>query len=333
LSQPPKSPLERGRPDVTAHFLAAIVQSSDDAIVSKDLDGIITSWNKGAERLFGYTPEEAIGKPIRMLIPTNRQDEEPAILERIRRGEATNHYETVRQRKDGTLVDISLTVSPIRTSEGDIVGASKIARDITERKRAEERQAFLIRELHHRTMNLFTVIQSVVNRTLADSASKAKHVLNARLQALAQAHRLLADATWEGAPLNEIIRRELAGFSDHLSISGCDIVLNAHAVQQFALMTHELATNAVKYGALSAPNGRVSIEGCIERTNGDGTFVFLWKETGGPKVSAPQRKGFGSAILIDVAKQFGEQVSLIYEPEGLRYQLHFPLSAIEATGS
>jgi PAS domain S-box-containing protein len=118
--------------------LAAIVESSEDAILSKDLNAIITSWNQAAEKLFGYTAEEAVGKPITILIPPNRHDEEPAILERIRRGERVEHYETVRQRKDGSLVDISLSVSPIRDGLKNIVGASKIARDITRRKLAEE---------------------------------------------------------------------------------------------------------------------------------------------------------------------------------------------------
>jgi PAS domain S-box-containing protein len=111
--------------------LAAIVQWSDDAIVSKDLDGIITSWNSSAERIFGYSAQEAIGQPVTMLIPADRRDEERGILERIRRGESVDHYETVRCRKDGTLLDISLTISPIADSQGRIVGASKIARDIS----------------------------------------------------------------------------------------------------------------------------------------------------------------------------------------------------------
>lgn len=118
--------------------LAAIVESSDDAIISKDLNGVITSWNRGAERLFGYTAQEAIGQPVTMLFPPERLDEEPRILESIRRGEAIEHYETARRRKDGTLVDISLTVSPLRDERGQIVGVSKIARNITERKRAEQ---------------------------------------------------------------------------------------------------------------------------------------------------------------------------------------------------
>ncbi len=123
--------------------LAAIVESSEDAIVSKTLDGIIRSWNAGAERLFGYTAEEAVGQPITLIIPPERQDEEQAILGRLRRGERVEHFETVRVAKDGRRLDISLTVSPVRDDEGQIIGASKIARDITERKRAQETTRFL----------------------------------------------------------------------------------------------------------------------------------------------------------------------------------------------
>ena len=129
---------------------AAIVASSDDAIISKDLNGVITSWNRGAERVFGYTASEAVGQSVTMLIPADRADEEPMILGRIRRGQTVDHYETVRLRKDGTLIDISLTVSPIKDTHGLIVGASKIARDITERKRAEE--AVRQSEEHYRVL-------------------------------------------------------------------------------------------------------------------------------------------------------------------------------------
>jgi PAS domain S-box-containing protein len=117
--------------------LAAIVESSDDAIISKTLEGVITTWNRGAERIFGYTAEEVIGKPVTLLIPPNQIDEEPAILQKLRRGERIDHYETVRMRKDGTLLDVSLTVSPVKDLNGTIIGASKIARDTTQRKRTE----------------------------------------------------------------------------------------------------------------------------------------------------------------------------------------------------
>lgn len=121
-----------------ARQMVAIVASSDDAIISKDLDGVIRSWNPGAERLFGYTAEEAIGKPITMLIPAERLDEEPTILSRLRKGERVDHFETVRKRKDGTLLDISLTISPVKDDLGRVIGASKVARDITQRKEADE---------------------------------------------------------------------------------------------------------------------------------------------------------------------------------------------------
>lgn len=117
--------------------LASIVESSDDAIIGKDLEGIITSWNRAAERMFGYTAAEAVGRSVRIIIPADRQDEETAVLDRIKRGEKVEHFETIRCHKAGTCLSISLTVSPIRNA-GVVVGASKIARDITERKRAEE---------------------------------------------------------------------------------------------------------------------------------------------------------------------------------------------------
>ena len=120
-------------------WLASIVEFSDDAIVSKNLDGVITSWNRGAERVFGYTADEAIGQPITIVIPQDRHDEERAILTRIRRGERIDHFETVRQRKHGSLIVVSLTVSPVKDAEGKIVGASKSARDITEQKRIRSR--------------------------------------------------------------------------------------------------------------------------------------------------------------------------------------------------
>ena len=125
-------------PELAQYWLSAIIESADDAVISKTLEGIITSWNKGAERIFGYTADEVIGKPVMILIPADHKDEEPTILARLRAGDRIEHYETVRVRKDGRLIDISLTVSPIRGPNGQIVGASKIARDITEQKLARK---------------------------------------------------------------------------------------------------------------------------------------------------------------------------------------------------
>jgi PAS domain S-box-containing protein len=163
----------RGAEEVRLH-LAAIVESSDDAIISKSLEGVILSWNEGAERIFGYSAEEILGKPVVMLIPPDRRDEEPKILERLKRGERIDHYETVRVSKDGKALDISLTVSPIKDKNGKIIAASKVARDITERKQAEERlrEQTEVIETINRTgqrlsaeLNLQKVVQVVTNAT------------------------------------------------------------------------------------------------------------------------------------------------------------------------
>jgi PAS domain S-box-containing protein len=152
-----------------AQRIIAIVESSDDAIISKDLNGVITSWNRGAERLFGYTAEEVIGKPVTILMPPDRRDEEPPILERIRRGERIEHYETVRRRKYGGDVDISLSVSPIKNAHGIVVGASKIARDISDRKRSEAQITILAREAEHRAKNVLATVQATVHLSQSDT--------------------------------------------------------------------------------------------------------------------------------------------------------------------
>src|ERR1041385_8206299 len=149
-------------------WLASIVESSDDAIVSKNLDGVITSWKRGAARVFGYTAAEAIGQSITIVIPENRLSEEVEILTRIRRGERIDHFETVRQRKHASLIIVSLTVSPVKDDRGKIIGTSKIARDITEQRRSQEQIAVLAREAEHRSKNLFANVQALVSLSQAD---------------------------------------------------------------------------------------------------------------------------------------------------------------------
>jgi len=156
--------IERIRAQKAAQQLISIVESSHDAIVSKDLDGTIMTWNRGAERLFGYSAEDAIGRSITMLIPPDRRDEEPGILARIRKGEMVDHFETVRRRKDGSLFDISLTISPVRDAKGRIVGASKIARDISERKEAEAR----LKDSQRRLQELLAAIPAAIYTTDAE---------------------------------------------------------------------------------------------------------------------------------------------------------------------
>ena len=291
------------RAEERAQRLASIVEFSDDAIISKDLDGVITSWNRGAERLFGYTAEDAIGRPITILIPPDRQNEEPAILDRIRHGELVDHYETVRRRKDGSLVDISLTVSPIKNAEGRIVGASKIARDISDRKRAHEKQVLFVREIKHRIKNTMAIVQAIARQTLRAVSDADREAFFARLQALAGAHDLLTAESWSQASLGDVVDRALEPFKEEhrerFFIDGPDgIRLDAQKSCLVSMALHELATNAVKYGALSNTSGRVHLAWEILPADPPHRrFRLRWQEHGGPPVEPPERRGFGSLLI------------------------------------
>ena len=299
-------------------WLASIVQSSDDAIVSKNLDAIITSWNKGAERVFGYTAEEAIGQPITILIPQDRQDEERAILTRIRRGERIDHFETVRQHKHGSPIVVSLTISPVKNAEGKIVGASKIARDITEQKRSQEQIATLAREAEHRSKNLLANVQAMVNLSQAEAVDDLKKAIEGRIQALANVHSLFVATRWIGAELSTIARQELAPYSasgeKRVRVNGPQVLLEPNTAQAVAVTLHELATNAVKYGALSVANGKIDFEWSHEP---NGRLNLRWTETGGPIVKPPTRKGFGARIMEQMISQLKGETRFDWRPEGL----------------
>jgi PAS domain S-box-containing protein len=323
--------IERTQAEQTDQRLAAIIDSSHDAIVSKDLNGVITTWNRGAERLFGYTGEEVIGKPITILIPAERHNEEPGILERIRRGERVDHYETVRQRKDGTLIDLSLSVSPVKDASGKVIGASKIARDITERKQAQERQELLSREIHHRTKNIFSVVQAVVCRSFLGKRTleEAEQAILSRLHSLAQTHVMLIDREWQGGDFAEVVRTEMSPYADRVTIEGPTLMLNARAAQNFALVVHELATNAAKYGALSNLTGHVHISWSVLKPNGHRQFIFRWHERGGPQVAAPTRKGFGTTVLeLVMAEHFEVSPRIEFAADGVRYEVIGSLEGI-----
>jgi PAS domain S-box-containing protein len=299
-------------------WLASIVESSDDAIVSKNLNGIITSWNKGAERIFGYTAEEVTGQPITIVIPQDRQDEERTILTRIRRGERIDHFETVRQRKNGSLIVVSLSVSPVRDAQGRIVGASKIARDITEQKRAQEQIATLAREAEHRSKNLLASVQATVRLSQAETSEGLKQTIEGRIQALANVNSLFISTRWIGAELSSIATQELAPYSDQgetrVQIDGPPVLLEPNAAQAIAVTLHELATNAAKYGALTAAKGRVELKWLHEA---DGLLILRWTEVGGPPVQIPTRKGFGSRVMEGVVRQLKGKTCFDWRPEGL----------------
>jgi PAS domain S-box-containing protein len=321
---------DRKQGEQTAHRLASIVESSDDAIVSKDLNGVIVSWNRGAERLFGYVADEVIGKSVAILIPQDRMNEEPGILERIRRGERIEHYETVRRRKDGSLVEISLTVSPLIDSRGKIIGASKIARDITERKRAQAQQALLLNEMKHRVKNTLATVQAIATQTLRSVSSDERGSFAARIHALASAHDLLTLERWNRASLREVVSEVLRPFQEshreRFLIEGTEeIFLDASHSLTMAMALHELATNAVKYGALSNRSGRVSVTWNVINGRPSNRLKLRWKERGGPAITPPKRKGFGSRLI---ERAFGGEANaadFAFHAQGLTCTLELTL--------
>ena len=308
-------------------WLAAIVESSDDAIVGKSLSGIIVSWNAAAERLFGYSAGEAIGKPVSMLAAPDRIDEMPVILAKIKMGGRLNHFETMRRRKNGTMVPVSLTVSPVRNDAGQIIGASKIARDITERKRAEERVRLLMHELEHRSKNLLSVVQAIMRLTRGETVEQFKSAVDGRVVALARVNSLIGESRWEGAELTKLMESELGPFKlEHTNMNfQCPpVFLTPEAAQITALVLHELATNAVKYGALSVPQGTVTIQ-CSRRSDDSGDLVMQWVESNGPVVEAPERQGFGSTIIeASITHQLGGTVRMNWLEGGLECEIAIP---------
>jgi PAS domain S-box-containing protein len=311
-----------------------LIDSAPNGIVVVNEEGKIQLINASTERLFGYSREELLGQNVEMLVPERQAKGHRALRESFHQNPETRPMGAGRdlsgRRKDGSEFPIEIGLNPVGQDGNAAVLATVI--DISERKQAHDRQQLLIGELHHRTQNLFAVVQAIAARSFTEGHTQkdAKEIFSGRLQALARAHSMLAEAAWKGAPLDEIVNQECAAFSKHLSVSGCDIVVNEPAAQQFALIIHELATNALKHGALSARGGRVAIEGKVERLNGDSIFSFAWTESGGPPVSKPMRTGFGSIILLEAAKQFGQDVALDFDPQGLSYKLRLSLSAIKA---
>lgn len=271
-----------------------LIESAPTGIVVIDEQGVIKLVNKSTERQFGYDRRDLVGQQVELLVPAEKRQTHRALREAFIRNPKARAMGVGRdlrgKRKDGSEFAIEIGLNPVAQNGRTGILATVI--DISERKQAQERQQFLTNELYHRSQNLFTVIQAIASRSLAEgqTLSEAKETLNGRLAALARAYAMLANAAWEGAPLKEIVAQSLAGFPKNVSLTGCDIFVNASAAQNFALIVHELATNAVKYGALSSPAGHVEIEGRVERPDGDGQFVFLWKETGGPPVVGPTQK-------------------------------------------
>ena len=305
---------ERKEAEKALLHYAALVESSDDAIVGKTLDGYITSWNRGAEMVFGYTRKEMVGKHISALIPPDRKDEEPEILEKIRRGQSVDHYETVRRRKDGQLIDISVTISPIRDADGEIVGASKVARDITQRKRLE-REILEISDREQRRIGhdlhdglcqhlagielMSQVLEQKLQSQSEEAAKRAGDIAKNVREAIGQTRSLargLSPVTLESEGLTSALH-ELAVNTEKMFRVKCHFDGDSQvAVHNHAIATHlfrlaqEAVSNAIKHGKakritihLKADPGRIYL---AVSDNGRGFPAVI-----------PKSKGMGLRIM------------------------------------
>ena len=323
---------DRHQAEIESARLVAIVTSSDDAIISKSLDGRITSWNAAATRIFGYQAAEIVGQSITRIIPPELHDDEKRIIAQLARGERIDHYETVRVAKDGHRIDISLSVSALHDRFGKVIGASKVARDITERKQAEKLKHLLIEELNHRVKNILATVQAIAGQSLLRSASPSHFVtaFNGRIQALARAHTLLTQETLRGADVGAIVRDQVllgASAEDRISCSGPSIMLNSQMAVQLALVLHELGTNARKYGALSVPSGHLALRWGMRADDTD-SLLLDWKESNGPEARVPSTRGFGMTLIEETLRALGGESVINYYADGLTCEITLPLPKI-----
>lgn len=316
----------------------SIIASSHDAIISKNLDGIITSWNRSAERVFGYTHHEIIGQSVTILIPVDRLDEEPRIIERIRNGEVVDHFETIRRRKDGSLVPISLTISPIRAEDGRIIGVSKIARDISDKYEAEKRIRMLLREVNHRVKNQFAVILSMIretNRRTTDP-TEFERLVRERVMALSRSQDLLVHGDWRGADLADLVVSNVraTGDEDMLVLSGEPLLLNPMATQHIGMALQELAMNSARRGVLARAEGRIKVNWLVDRRNDPEPKLKLsWSEPHAEQELFPEQGGFGTLVLTRVTPgSVSGRADLRFDGETLTWTLEAPLASLESSG-
>jgi PAS domain S-box-containing protein len=257
------------------------VEAAPNGMIMVNSEGRITLVNEQAERLFGYARQELLGQEIGMLVPERFRGQHPAYQQGYMAHPIPRLMGTGRdvyaRCKDGTEIPVEIGLSTITTAQGAMVLSAIV--DITDRKKAEEAQRLIIGELKHRTANLLTIVQAIISNTLKESKTiaEAGYVLSGRVQALSNAYSLLADAAWEGASLAKILSAQTILDTKHVTIDGCDIILAPRAAQQFAMIVHELATNALKYGALSSLDGPIAISGKINGYGG-GRSLSLFVE-------------------------------------------------------
>jgi PAS domain S-box-containing protein len=294
------------------------------------------TWNTGAHRLLGWKEDEALGRPALMIwTPEDLAAGVPETEMRTAIADGRAEDERRHLRKDGSRFWGNGLLMPLRGGDGQLVGFLKILRDQTAQRKAEENRELLINELNHRVKNTLAVVQSIVSQTLRDTdvGSAVGEALQARILAVASAHDVLTEENWVSARLRDIVDRALGPYlsrEGRFSIEGPDVRLSPKSALALAMVLHELATNAAKYGALSTQAGHVSV---LWSTTGGGEqrrLLMRWTERGGPPVEPPSRRGFGTRLIErGFTGEVGGEARIDYEPAGVVCTIKVPLSERE----
>ena len=317
--------------------LAAIVNSSRDAIFGFSLDERISSWNASAERIFGLLAKQVIGKPLSLLMPPELSAEAKMFFASTDRSLRLPEFEMTWVRPNGESVPLAMSYSPVCDFDGTLFAGKMIARDVTERVRAERHTEMMMAELNHRVKNTLATVQAIAQQTIinAPDLPTFSESFLSRLLALSHTHNLLAQDAWLGASLVGMINNELApyrrdsdarGNDAHVHLHGDDIHLLPKQALALSMALHELATNAGKYGALSVPEGLVTITWTTRMKGQRPWLLLLWAETGGPTVKPPTRRGFGSRLIDEgVPYELDGEVTLAFPRNGVTCNIDVPL--------
>jgi len=319
----------------TSALLSTILNTTPELVYAKDREGRLIAANPAMEKATGQSWSSIEGKDESQWHPV--ESEAKVMMENDRRVMQSGQSMVFEERftsSQGTRLFLS-TKSPLHDELGRVTGIVGVSTDITERQERAEQMEFVMRELSHRSKNLLTVVQAIASQTMRQSPSFAEfsEKFNGRLAALARLHDSLIKTEWKGASLRDIVEMQLGPFADgRLSVSGADIILRHDVSQHLAMAFHELATNAVKYGALSARSGSVDVRWDKSLHDGEAVFTLQWTESGGPPVTTPTRQGFGTMMIDRSIRQIsGVKVRVEYRPEGLLWTVEAPLSSFQAS--
>ena len=311
-------------------FPALLLDSLEQAVVATDLKGNILYWNRFAEKLHGWRAVEVLGKNVLDVKPADQSaDEARELVQRVLRGESWSGEITLR-RKDGTTFPAFVTASPLYDAKQRVIGIASACHDISQRRAAERQNEIVLAEQAHRLKNMLAIVKSLASQTARQSSSTDDFMASftSRLSAVAAANDLLMNRGGEATTLEELAHATLDPMMDTMRVrlSGPNVLLQRRMILPFSMLLHELYTNAAKYGALSAAAGMIDVVWQHDEDEGQAWLTFEWRESQGPRVEPPRKRGFGS-VLIEraIARELNAEIALDFDPAGLCCRLRTKL--------